>query len=52
MGTDFSVVAGLLGHPARSAMIDALMDGRALSAGELARLAGVRASTAASTSDG
>jgi DNA-binding transcriptional ArsR family regulator len=46
MGTDFSVIAGLLGHPARSAMIDALMDGRALSAGELARLAGVRASTA------
>jgi DNA-binding transcriptional ArsR family regulator len=46
MGTDFSAIAGLLGHPARSAMIDALMDGRALPAGELARQAGVRASTA------
>ena len=46
MGTDYSAIAGLLGHPARSAMIDALMDGRALPAGDLARLAGVRASTA------
>ncbi|MGH9288651.1 MAG: ArsR/SmtB family transcription factor [Acidimicrobiales bacterium] len=46
MGTDFAAIAGLLGHPARSAMIDALMDGRALPASELAGLAGVCASTA------
>lgn len=46
MATDFAAVAGLLGHPARSAMIDALMDGRALPASELARVAGVRGSTA------
>jgi len=46
VATDFAAVAGLLGHPARSAMIDALMDGRALPASELARVAGVRVSTA------
>jgi DNA-binding transcriptional ArsR family regulator len=46
MGTDFAAVAGLLGHPARSAMVDALMAGDGLSAGELARAAGVAPSTA------
>jgi DNA-binding transcriptional ArsR family regulator len=46
MGTDFAAVARLLGHPARSAMVDALMGGEALTAGELARAAGVGAPTA------
>lgn len=45
MGTDFAAVARLLASPARSAVVDALMGGRALTAGELARIAGVRAST-------
>lgn len=45
MGTDYAAVAKLLASPARSAVIDALMEGRALTAGELARIAGVRAST-------
>jgi DNA-binding transcriptional ArsR family regulator len=46
VATDYAAVARLLGHPARSAMIDALMDGGALPASELARVAGVRVSTA------
>ncbi|HEY3000300.1 MAG TPA: helix-turn-helix transcriptional regulator [Acidimicrobiales bacterium] len=46
MGTDFAAVAGLLGHPARSAMVDALMSGEALTAGQLAEAAGVGRSTA------
>jgi DNA-binding transcriptional ArsR family regulator len=46
MATDFAAVAGLLGHPARSAMVDALLGGEALTAGELARAAGVSAPTA------
>jgi len=45
MGTDFAHVARLLASPARSAVVDALMAGRPLAAGELARVAGVRAST-------
>ncbi|HEY7325120.1 MAG TPA: winged helix-turn-helix domain-containing protein [Streptosporangiaceae bacterium] len=45
MGTDFARVARLLASPARSAVVDALMAGRPLAAGELARVAGVRAST-------
>jgi DNA-binding transcriptional ArsR family regulator len=45
MGTDFAAVARLLATPARSAVIDALMAGRHLAAGELARIAGVRPST-------
>ena len=45
MGTDYSTVAKLLASPARSAVVDALMEGRPLTAGELARIAGVRAST-------
>jgi len=46
MGTDFAAVAGLLGHPARAAMVDALMSGEPVTAGELARIAGVGPSTA------
>lgn len=45
MGTDYAAVARLLASPARSAVVDALMEGRALTAGELARTAGVRPST-------
>lgn len=41
-----SETAAALGEPARLAMLAALMDGRALTAGELARAAGVAASTA------
>jgi DNA-binding transcriptional ArsR family regulator len=46
VATDYAAVARLLGYPTRSAMIDALMDGGALPASELARVAGVRVSTA------
>jgi DNA-binding transcriptional ArsR family regulator len=45
VGTDYASVAKLLASPARSAVVDALMEGRPLTAGELARTAGVRAST-------
>ena len=45
MGTDYASVAKLLASPARSAVVDALMDGRSLTAGELARTAGVGPST-------
>jgi DNA-binding transcriptional ArsR family regulator len=45
-GPDISVVADLMGDPARSNMIMALMSGLSLSAGELAREAGVTPSTA------
>lgn len=45
MGTDFAAVARLLATPARSAVVDALMAGKHLAAGELARIAGVRPST-------
>jgi DNA-binding transcriptional ArsR family regulator len=38
--------AALVGEPARTAMLVTLMDGRALTAGELARAAGVTAQTA------
>jgi DNA-binding transcriptional ArsR family regulator len=38
--------AALIGEPARTSMMVALMDGRALTAGELARVAGVAAPTA------
>jgi DNA-binding transcriptional ArsR family regulator len=43
---DVAGVAGLLADPTRVAMLDALHAGRALSAGELARVAGVAAPTA------
>jgi DNA-binding transcriptional ArsR family regulator len=42
----FSEVAALLGSPARTAMLQALMDGRAASSSELARIAGVAVQTA------
>lgn len=43
---DVAPVAGLLGDPARARMVQALHDGRALPAGELARRARIAASTA------
>jgi DNA-binding transcriptional ArsR family regulator len=44
----FSFTASLLADPARAAMLTALLDGRALPAGELAYAAGVTAQTASS----
>src|SRR4051794_36802712 len=38
--------ASLVGDPARAGMLTALMDGRALTSGELARIAGIRPQTA------
>jgi DNA-binding transcriptional ArsR family regulator len=46
MDADVAKVAGLLADPARARMLDALLAGRALAAGELARHAGVTAPTA------
>jgi DNA-binding transcriptional ArsR family regulator len=43
---DIAPVAGLLGDPARAAIVGALHDGRASAAGELARRAGIAPSTA------
>jgi DNA-binding transcriptional ArsR family regulator len=43
---DLAPIGALLGHPARAAMLAALADGRALPAGELARHAGIAATTA------
>jgi len=42
----FAEVAALVGEPARAGMLHALMDGRALTASELARVAGVTPQTA------
>ena len=42
----FAEIAALSGDPARAAMLNALMDGRALTATELAKLAGVAPQTA------
>lgn len=47
-GPDIAKVAALLGDPARANMLTALLDGAALSAGELAREAGVTPQTASS----
>jgi len=44
----FATVAALAGDPARAGMLQALMDGRALTASELARVAGITAQTASS----
>lgn len=44
----FASVAALAGDPARAAMLHALMDGRALTASELARVGGITAQTASS----
>ncbi|MET8142372.1 winged helix-turn-helix domain-containing protein [Sphaerisporangium sp. NPDC005288] len=43
---DIAAVASLIADPTRAAVLTALLDGRALAAGELARLAGVSAATA------
>jgi DNA-binding transcriptional ArsR family regulator len=48
IGPDIALVASLLGEPARANMLTALMGGQALTAGELAREAGVTAQTASS----
>src|SRR6185436_4352457 len=42
----FAEVASLAGEPTRAVMLHALMDGRALTASELARVAGITAQTA------
>ncbi len=42
----FAEIAALAGDPARASMLHALMDGRALTASELARAAGITAQTA------
>ena len=44
----FAEVATLAGDPARAGMLHALMDGRALTASELARIAGITPQTASS----
>lgn len=46
VGPDIALVASLLGDPARANMLTALMGGQALTAGELAREAGVTPQTA------
>jgi DNA-binding transcriptional ArsR family regulator len=45
-GPDFTRIGALVGDPARANMLSALLDGRALTAGELARHAGVTPQTA------
>ncbi|MCI4660830.1 MAG: winged helix-turn-helix domain-containing protein [Neomegalonema sp.] len=45
-GPDIARLAALIGDPARANMLTALMSGKALSAGELAREAGITAQTA------
>jgi DNA-binding transcriptional ArsR family regulator len=45
-GAEIAPVAALMGDPARAAMLTALLDDRALAAGELANLAGVSPATA------
>ncbi len=45
-GPDISRIAALIGDPARANMLCALMDGRALTASELAVEAGITAPTA------
>lgn len=47
-GPNITRLASLMADPARSLMLTALMDGRALSAGELASIAGVTPQTASS----
>src|SRR5258708_25051649 len=47
-GPDFTIVASVLGDPARANMITSLRAGEALTAGKLAREAGVSAPTASS----
>ena len=45
-GPDIAALAALIGDPGRANMMTALMDGRALSAGELAQEGGVSLPTA------
>ena len=45
-GPDISQIGALIGDPARANILVALMDGRALTATELAEIAGVTAQTA------
>ncbi len=45
-GPDFARTAALMGEPARATMLDALLGGQALPAGELARRAGISPATA------
>jgi DNA-binding transcriptional ArsR family regulator len=47
-GPDIAMVAALVGDPARSNMLTALMTGRALTASELAQEAGITPQTASS----
>src|SRR3982750_4531132 len=47
-GPDISMIASLVGDPARANMLTALMSGRALTASELAQEAGVTPQTASS----
>src|SRR5436190_2023612 len=47
-GPDIAMVAALVGDPARSNMLTALMSGRALTASELAHEAGITPQTASS----
>ncbi len=49
-GPSIASVAALIGDPARANMLAALMSGRALTAGELAREAGIAAPPPAATS--
>jgi DNA-binding transcriptional ArsR family regulator len=48
VGPDIATLGSLLGDPARANMLTALLSGQALTAGELAREAGVTAQTASS----
>ena len=51
-GPDISMVAALVGDPARSNMLQALMTGRALPASELAQEAGITPQTGTEVRDG
>src|SRR5579883_2125406 len=42
----FAMIASLAGHPGRAAMLQALLDGRALTASELSLVAGIAPQTA------
>ena len=48
VGPNIAIIAGLVGDPARASMLSALMAGRALTASELAQVAGVTVQTASS----
>ena len=48
VGPDIATIGALIGDPARANMLTALSGGQALTAGELAREAGVTAQTASS----